>query len=147
MLNTLYLRAAFVLFACFSMFGCATLTNGDSRSEFISSVAIQTATMRFIEESSKPTEYAEKAIEIAEAIRDNLKGDVITAKNIGMMIDSKVPYSKMPPSDQFLARSLTQLIVAEIDLKIDKSSINEDLVLSVKKIADLVISSAKYYVH
>lgn len=126
--------------------GCNTISNGDKRSQFFAQLAIEQATMKFIERSENPLAYANEVVAIAEEIKeytDDTKS--IRVFDLVEQIHSKVPYTQMALSDQVMARALIDLIAMEIETRAEKVKIDAETKIAVSKIASIVIRAAEYY--
>ncbi len=144
--RSIFLPVLVLIFGAFFS-GCATLTSGDQRSQFIANVAIQTATMKFIEGSSEPALYASKSIEIAKKIKSYVaSSELIPIADVMRELNRYVPYNDMKQSDAVLATSLIQLISMELDARAGENQLDPNLKVAVNKLADIVMTAAGYYV-
>lgn len=131
---------------CLFLSSCATLTNGDARSQFFADMAITTATMKFIEGRGESELYARHSIDIAQSIKRYIdKREMVPIDQVMQAISAQIPWQKMLPSDAMVAKSFMQLMQMELEARVGENQMDEQTRIAVHKLADIVIFAASHY--
>ena len=132
---------------CFSLTGCASLAEGDQRSELIAAVAIKVATSKVISRSDDPPAKAERIIDIARAAKGLAEGgSVALIAELHDEINQRIDWQRLDPGDTVLARSLIEMVRAELESRVDDNLITGSSLIVLQLVLDNIIDAASVYV-
>lgn len=123
--------------------GCATLTDGDKRNDFAANLAIQYGTLKVIDENANPYGAAQEIVKLANKIEKFIDGG--TSVTIALAVDElekEIPWHTLDVADTLLVRNLLDILVIELEARINKGIIDQDTVVVVRQIIKVVRDTA-----
>ena len=139
------MKAFCMLIVCAALAGCAQL------SSFVSSigeqdVAVQFATLKYIESAGNAQAQAERAVKV-RAVVDEVEvrlSDAVTAAALRALVESRLP-ANLPPSDRLLAGALIDAVVAELEGKFDDGVLDPNQVIALRSVLNNVREATSYF--
>lgn len=128
-----------------SLSGCAELSAlvgslGEQK------LAVQYATMKYIEKAGNDDAQVARAARIAAVVDqvDARLGDAVSVSALRAFVESKLP-ADLPVSDRLLAGALIDAVVLELEGKIDDGILDADEQLAVRRVLGFVRDATAYF--
>lgn len=125
--------------------GCAQLT------ALVSSVgeqdlAVQFATLKYIEGAGKAEAQAERAARVRAVVDevDVRLGDAVTVAALKALVLSRLP-ADLDPSDRLLAGALVDAVARELEGKIDDGVLDPNAVIALRSVLANVREATSYF--
>jgi hypothetical protein len=131
--------------AALSMTGCATLQNNSGSARLV----VSYATLKVIEAGKSSEAQAERALNIRRIASDAksfLDLESVSLEFLQSSVRARLADLDLSPADRMLADGLVNLIVQELQLKVDSGVLSDDQRYRVSTVLGWVIDAAGYVV-
>lgn len=129
--------------AALSMTGCATLQNNSGSARLV----VSYATLKVIEAGKSPEAQAERAQNIRRIASDAksiLDLESVSLEFLQSAVRARLADLSLSPADRMLADGLVNLIVQELQLKVDSGVLSEEQRYRVSTVLGWVIDATGY---
>jgi len=120
--------------------GCSS--NPSARDETLVGIAVQYATAKIVEQSSRPN-TRDTIVRIATDLKALASGEAVTLLALEEVVGGELNKLSLSPADRVLADALVSLVVAELQAKVGDGLLEPDQRVKVERILDLIISAAR----
>ena len=131
--------------AALSMTGCATLQNNSGSARLV----VSYATLKVIEAGKSSEAQAERALNIRRIASDAksfLDLESVSLEFLQSSVRARLADLDLSPADRMLADGLVNLIVQELQLKVDSGVLSDDQRYRVSTVLGWVIDATGYVV-
>ena len=147
-INSLLIISVLALLATVPLLGgCASLAEGDQRSELIATVAIKVATSKVISRSDDPPAKAHRIVDIATTAKQIAsEGTVALVADLHDEINIRIDWAALDPGDTVLAQALIETVRSELEARLDNNLLNEGSLIVLHLVLDNIIEAATVYI-
>ena len=115
-----------------------------SETSFVSTLAINYATLKVIENSGAPVNKALRIVAIASDTKALLDtGAVALVPQLEQAVRKQIDWTSLDASDTLLVNALLLAVKQELSLRIDGGTLDANAVLTVARVLDIVIQAAQ----
>lgn len=128
----------------FGLSGCAILQSFTKKPEQQAAVKI-VVTVSVIDLVTKHPEYKEGILSITHGVKQYINGKPeARAADIISLVNSQINYAKLNPEERLIVQTLLVTIQSQLEDKIAKGGVNQDVLVAVGQIIDWVETAAAY---
>lgn len=130
----------------FMLAGCAA---PGSQQSLVERLAVQTATMKYVEREQDPAARAERAarvVAIVDQARVWLDTDGVTLADLQAAAIRRLQEKNLEPSDLLLATALVELVATELNTRIGEGVLDPEKKVTINTFLSWVEQAARFYV-